>query len=175
MMKTIQLALGFLLVMCFTAPIAHSETLTPELCKQKAKAAAALIQAEGEAAFAKIKDPSGEFRFGDGKGYVWVHDIDGVMLMHPIKPSLDGKTLLDLRDVNGVFLFAAMNELVEEKKEGWVPYAWPKPGDKKSSPKISYVVKVENGGTVYVAGSGMYDVTAEDIKANFSGDAIYED
>ena len=174
-MRKVQLTFGIVLLMFFIASMAYGEKLTPELCKQKAKAAAVLIQAEGEAAFAKIKDPDGEFRFGDGKGYVWIHDLDGVMVMHPINPNLNGKNVLDLRDIHGVFLFAAMNELVEEKGEGWVPYAWSKPGDKKSSPKVSYVVKVENGGNTYVVGSGLYDVTAQDIKAKFPGDAIYED
>lgn len=164
-----------MLLLLAMATYSHSETLTPELCKAKAKAAAALLQAEGDAALAKLKDPNGEFIFADGAGYVWVHNLDGVMVMHPIKPSLDGQGLMDMRDVNGVYLFVAMNELVEEKGEGWVPYSWPKPGEKDSSPKVSYVVLVEHGGNSYVAGSGMYDVTAEDIKKMFPNDAIYED
>lgn len=155
--------------------ICQGEPLTPELCKAKAKAAAKLLKAEGDAAFSKLKDPAGEFRFADGKGYVWIHNLDGKMVMHPIKPALDGKNLLDMRDINGVYLFVAMNELVQEKAEGWVAYAWPKPGEKKSSPKVSYVILVEHGENEYVAGSGMYDVTAEDIAKNFPGDAIYKD
>lgn len=153
----------------------YGEALTPELCKAKAKAAAELINSEGDAALAKIKDPNGEFRFADGAGYVWVHNLDGVMVMHPIKPALDGKGLMEMRDVNGVYLFVAMNELVEEKGEGWVPYSWPKPGQNDSSPKVSYVVLVEKGDKSYVAGAGMYDVTASDIKTKFPGDAVYEE
>ncbi len=155
--------------------ITVAEPLTPQLCKEKAKAAAALILAEGDAALDKIKDPNGEFRFADGAGYIWVHNLDGIMVMHPIKPSLDGKGLLDMRDVNGVYLFVAMNELVEDHGEGWVPYSWPKPGQAESSPKISYVVLIEHGGNEYVAGAGMYDVTPDDIKKQFPSDAIYED
>ncbi len=68
-----------------------------------------------------------------------------------------------------------MNEIVEDHGEGWVPYSWPKPGDSKSSPKVSYVVLVKNGGKDYIAGSGMYDVTAADIKKLFPGDKVYED
>ncbi len=153
------------------ASVSYGEALTPSLCKAKAKAAAALLKAEGDAGLAKIKDANGEFRFGDGKGYVWVHNLDGIMVMHPIKPALDGASLLDKRDSNGVYLFVAMNEVAEENGEGWVPYAWPKPGSKESSPKISYVVLVGEN----VVGAGMYDVTPADIKAQFPGDAIYED
>lgn len=155
------------------APVSHGEALTPELCKAKAKAAAELVKAKGSEAFATLKDPNSEFIYAEGAGYIWIHNLDGKMLMHPIKPALEGKDLLEMRDVNGTYLFAAMNELVEEKGEGWVPYAWPKPGKKDSSPKVSYVVLVEQGGESYVVGSGMYDVTADDIKKQFSGDAIY--
>ncbi|MFH0785626.1 MAG: cache domain-containing protein [Pseudomonadota bacterium] len=155
------------------ASLGNAEPLTAQLCKDKAKAAAALLQAEGDAAIPKIKDPNGPFRFADGEGYIWIHNLDGVMVMHPIKPSLDGQSLNDMRDVNGVYLFVAMNELVEAKGEGWVPYAWPKPGKTESSPKVSYVVLVKKGDKDYVAGAGMYDLTAADIKAKFPGDAIY--
>lgn len=170
---TITLVFSTLLLLVFSS-ICSAEALTPELCKEKAKAAAVLLAAEGDAAIDKIKDANGEFRFADGEGYIWIHNLDGVMVMHPIKPSLDGKGLLDMRDVNGVYLFAAMNELVEEKGEGWVPYSWPKPGQSESSPKVSYVVLVKHGDNEYVAGAGMYDVSPEDIKTKFPGDAIYE-
>ncbi len=162
------------MIVCATS-IVGAETLTPELCKQKAKEAAELLKSEGDAALEKIKDSNGEFRFADGKGYVWIHNLDGIMVMHPIKPALDGKGLLDMRDVNGTYLFVAMNELTEEKGEGWVPYSWPKPGEKKSSPKVSYVVLVNHGDNNYVAGAGMYDVTVDDIKKSFPKDAVYEE
>ena len=164
-----------LFILVYAVSVVGAEPLTPELCKAKAKAAAALLAAEGDNALPKIKDPNGEFRFADGKGYVWVHNLDGIMVMHPIKPALDGKGLLDMRDVNGTYLFVAMNEICEDNGEGWVPYSWPKPGEEKSSPKVSYVSLVTHGGNTYVAGSGMYDVTVADIKAKFVGDAVYED
>ena len=152
-----------------------SEELTPQLCKEKAQAAAKLLASEGEKALATIKDAKGPFSFAGDNGYVWVHDLEGKMVMHPIKPALDGKPLLDMRDTNGVYLFVAMNELVQKKGEGWVAYVWPKPNEEKSSPKVSYVVLTKHGDQKYVAGSGMYDITKEAIKAKFPGDAIYEE
>ncbi len=161
------------MLLLFVSAMAHGEALTPQLCKAKSEAAAQLLAAEGAGAIEKIKDEHGEFRFADGKGYIWIHNLEGIMVMHPIKPSLDGRDLLDMRDVNGIYLFAAMNELVEAKGKGWVPYAWPKPGRQESSPKVSYVILVKKDGKNYVVGSGMYDVTADDIKKMFPGDAIY--
>ncbi len=163
-----------LIITVFFTGTGSAEELTPQLCKKKVFAAAKLLEAEGDAALAKIKDPNGEFRFGNGKGYIWVHNLDGIMLMHPTKPSLDGKALLDMRDVNGVYLFAAMNEIVEDHGSGWVAYFWPKPGEEKSSPKVSFCKLVKHGDEDYVVGAGMYDITAEDIKKLFPNDAIYE-
>ncbi len=168
--KILSLVVAAVMLIAF-ASTSYGEALTPALCKEKVKAAAALLEAEGDAAFAKIKDANGEFRFGDGKGYVWIHNLDGKMVMHPIKPALDGKGLLDMRDANGVYLFVAMNEIAEDKGAGWVPYTWAKPGAKEGSPKVSFVMLVGEN----VVGAGMYDVTPADIKALFPGDAVYEE
>ncbi|MBF0331267.1 MAG: cache domain-containing protein [Candidatus Omnitrophica bacterium] len=153
---------------------AFAEPLTAEACKAKAIEAAKLVEAEGPAAFDKIKDPAGPFSFGDGSGYVWIHDSDNMMVMHPKKPELNGKPIADMRDVNGVYFFVSMTDIATEKGAGWVAYAWPKPGKTDSSPKVSYVVKAVNGGKTYIVGSGIYDITAADIKAKFPADPIAE-
>lgn len=169
-MKLVKLLLAFALFVGFTSTV-RAEDLTPQMCKDKALEAAAMVEAEGEAAVAKIK----EIRFADGQGYVWIHNLDGMMIMHPVKPSLDGKSVTEIKDVNGVYLFVAMNEIAEEYGQGWVPYAWPKPGEEASSPKVSYVVLAKAGELDYVVGVGMYDATAADIKAAFPEDALYEE
>ena len=94
--KTLVVILGIFIVSLF-AVTTFAEQLTPKLCKEKVLAATKLIGAEGEAAFAKIKDPKGNFRFAGGQGYIWIQDLDAVVLMHPIKPSLDGKDMSRLR------------------------------------------------------------------------------
>lgn len=172
--KSFSLVVSLIMAFCFTGTGIAGE-LTPLLCKEKVTAAAKLLEAEGDAAIPKIKDEKGEFRFAGGEGYIWIHNLDGNMVMHPVNSSLDGKPLLDMRDVNGVYLFVAMNETVEAHGKGWIPYAWPKPGQKESSPKISYCILVKHGDKDYVAGAGMYDITAEDIKKLFPEDAVYED
>ncbi|MCD4720800.1 MAG: cache domain-containing protein [Desulfobacula sp.] len=172
--KSLTVILGLIIVSCF-AFNGFAGELTAQLCKDKVIAAAKLIEQNGEKAFDTLRDPKGEFRFGNGAGYIWVHNLDTVMVMHPIKPSLEGKNLSNLQDVNGVLFFVAFNEIAEEHGSGWVPYAWPKPGEKGTSPKISYVELVKYGDTEYITGAGMYDVTAADIKKQFPGDAIYED
>lgn len=146
-----------------------------KLCKEKVLAAAALLKAEGERAFAKIKNPAGEFRYAEGDGYIWIHDLEGVMVMHPIKPAMEGQNFLEMRDVNGVYLFEAFNSIATQQGQGWLPYSWRKPGVRGSSPKVSFVMLVENGDNKYVVGSGLYDFSAEDIRAVFPEDHIYEE
>ena len=172
--KTLIIFSSLLIALCFTAN-GFAESLTPQLAKEKVLAACKLLEAEGEAAFAKIKDPEGEFRFAGGQGYIWIQDLNAVVLMHPIKPSLDGKDMSGFADKDGTLLFLNFSEICEEKGAGWVPYVWPKPGQEGTSPKISYVKHVKHGGKDYVAGAGMYDVTPADIKKQFPGDAIFED
>jgi signal transduction histidine kinase len=167
---TIVFAVSFLF---FFSGTGYSRTLTPELCKEKVIEAANLLREKGDAAFAELRNPKGEFRFGNGQGYVWVHNLKGIMLMHPIKPSLDGKNILTMRDANGFPLFVKMNELVRKHGQGWVCYAWPKPGHHATSPKVSFVKLVRHNGKNYVVGSGMYDVNASDIARRFPHDIIY--
>lgn len=163
-----------MIVLGFTG-IGFTEEFTPQLCKEKVAAAAKLVEANGEASFDTLRDANGEFRFAGGKGYIWVHNLEGIMVMHPIKPSLQGKNLLNLQDSNGTYFFVAMNETVEEHGKGWIPYAWPKPGETEPSPKTSYCILVSHGGNDYVVGSGLYDVGADEIKKQFPGDVVYEE
>lgn len=153
-------SLAFLKVSC--------AALTAAECKAEVEKAAAVLASEGEAGIAKVK----EVRFAGGEGYIWIHDMDGIMVMHPIKPELDGKNVLGNTDPNGKPLFAAMNALVEKNGQGWVMYMWPKPGAKDPSQKASFVKLVNCGGKKLVVGCGLYDVTEADIKKDFPGDAV---
>jgi signal transduction histidine kinase len=172
--KTLVTVLGIFFVSFFAATT-FAEQLTAKLAKEKVISATKLIAAEGETAFAKIKDPEGDFRFAGGQGYIWIQDLNAVVLMHPIKPSLDGKDMSGFADKDGTLLFLNFSDICEEHGAGWVPYVWPKPGEDKTSPKISFVKLVKHGGKDYVAGCGIYDVTTADIKKMFPNDAIFED
>ncbi len=99
--------------------------------------------------------------------YFWINDLDDLMVMHPIKPELNGKKLDQLKDKNGKFLFREFNTLVKAQGSGFVDYLWPKPGAEDGVPKISYVTGFQPWG--WVIGSGIY---VDDIDAQFRADAI---
>jgi len=97
-----------------------------------------------------------------GTEYFWVNDMHPRMLMHPIRPELDGKDLSENKDPNGKRLFMAFVEEVQRNKSGFVDYLWPKPGSDRPVPKISYVSGFEPWG--WVVGSGIY---IDDVEAAF--------
>lgn len=129
---------------------------TPEMIIAKVKAGVALLAKEGDAALAKFKGKDSEFIFAGT--YIWIHDQDGRMVMHPMLPKMEGKELLGLKDKNGKLFFVEMNRLALDGSGGWSDYWWPKPGEKEPSLKVSYVEAVQVGGRRLVLGCGVYDL-----------------
>ncbi|HUU41692.1 MAG TPA: cache domain-containing protein, partial [Desulfatiglandales bacterium] len=86
--------------------------------------------------------------------YFWINDMTPRMIMHPIKPELDGSDISNNKDPKGKRLFAEMVKVCKIKGEGYVDYYWPKPGESKPSPKISYVKLHPGWG--WIIGSGIY-------------------
>ncbi|MCW7537007.1 methyl-accepting chemotaxis protein [Aquabacterium sp. A7-Y] len=103
-------------------------------------------------------------RYGQEE-YFWINDMQPRMLMHPIKPELEGKDLSTNKDPNGKALFLVMVDEVKAHKAGFVDYLWPKPGSQAPVEKISYVKGFEPWG--WMVGSGLY---LDDVHAALSRD-----
>ena len=103
----------------------------------------------------------------DGMEYFWVQDRNLVMLMHPIKPDMEGKSQAALKDPNGKLFFQEMENVVKATGKGFVDYLWPKPGFDQPAPKISYVAEFPAWG--WVVGSGIY---VDDVNAVFRQQAL---
>ena len=86
--------------------------------------------------------------------YFWIQDAGLHMVMHPIKPELDGKDLSDMKDPAGFALFRAMADVVQKDGKGFVAYQWPKPGVNDPVEKVSYVEGFQPWG--WTVGSGVY-------------------
>ena len=72
-----------------------------------------------------------------GNEYFWINDMQPKMVMHPIRPELDGTDLAQNKDPTGKPLFVAFVDVVKAKGAGDVPYLWPKPGSDKPVLKVS--------------------------------------
>ncbi|HKK00846.1 MAG TPA: methyl-accepting chemotaxis protein [Desulfuromonadales bacterium] len=96
----------------------------------------------------------------DGDNYFWINDLAPRMVMHPIKPALDGKDLANVKDPTGKALFVEAAKVAKTDGGGFISYEWSKPGFDKPVPKISFVKLVPQWG--WVIGSGIY---LDDVQA----------
>ncbi|MDK9706901.1 MAG: methyl-accepting chemotaxis protein [Desulforhopalus sp.] len=94
-----------------------------------------------------------------GDNYIWINDMKPNMVMHPMKPEMDGNDLSTYKDPNGKFLFNEMVKVCAKDGQGFVDYMWPKPGKDKPVPKLSYVRLFKPWN--WVVGTGVYLETAE--------------
>ncbi len=131
------------------------EKATKEECMAKCKQAADMVKEKGlDETLAVLMDKNGPFVWKDT--YVFCIDIEKqANIAHPIKPKLIGKNLMHVKDVNGTMFFAEFVNLAKGEGSGWVKYMWPKLGEKKPSPKATYVYKVP-GESVFMA-AGIYE------------------
>ncbi|MBZ2161357.1 methyl-accepting chemotaxis protein [Alteromonas stellipolaris] len=90
----------------------------------------------------------------DESNYFWIQDATPAMVMHPIKPSLNGQDLRSFKDGNGKAFFVEMAQLVKSSGSGFVDYVWPLPGEETPVDKISYVKEFKPWG--WTVGSGIY-------------------
>jgi methyl-accepting chemotaxis protein len=102
-------------------------------------------------------------RYGEDD-YFWINDLKAVIVMHPLKPELNGKDMSEEKDPNGKRYFAEFAKVAKDKGSGLVDYMWAKAGSTKPVPKISFVKLHEPWG--WVIGSGIYldDVARETMK-----------
>ena len=100
-------------------------------------------------------------RYGDN-GYFWINDMQPVMLMHPIKPELEGKNLANFKDPEGKLLYAEMLNIVKTQGSGFVFHVWTKPGSAAPVAKVSYVKGFAPWG--WIIASGVY---IDGVEASF--------
>jgi methyl-accepting chemotaxis protein len=129
---------------------------SPDVITAQVAKACSVLEKEGVDAFAKFQGEGSEFLY-EGT-YMWIQSLDnGNMLMHPMKPKLNGKNVIGLKDKKGKRFFSTMNKMVKANGNAWVEYYWPKPGSKEIVHKVSYVkgCTLPDGQKV-VVGSGLY-------------------
>ncbi|OWW19278.1 methyl-accepting chemotaxis protein [Noviherbaspirillum denitrificans] len=100
-------------------------------------------------------------RFG-ADGYITVISSEPKMVMHPIKPEMDGKEMSGFKDAKGNALFNQMADIAKGPGKGWVEYVWPKPGNpdqKAVFAKGSYVLTFKPWDWSFVAGIYLDDLT----------------
>ena len=109
-----------------------------------AEKGAAFIKAKGKDEMMKrisSKDPD----FVQGSLYVDMRDLySGIVLAHPINPSIVGKDLTDVPDASGKKYRREIIELAQKKGKGWVDYQYKNPASGKIEPKSTYILRVDD-------------------------------
>ena len=80
-----------------------------------------------EEIFELIKIALGSLSFNDGRGYIFMDDVYGNKLLHPIDTSIEGKNFIDYTDARGYKLFQSIVNVIKEKTERFDEYYWYKP------------------------------------------------
>ena len=106
-------------------------------------------------------------RYG-GDNYFWINDEHPTMIMHPIKPELDGTDLTSFKDPSGKALFLECVRVAQANADGdYVYYLWPKPGSEQPVAKLSFVKRFAPWG--WVIGTGVY---IEDVDSAWRQSAL---
>jgi len=92
----------------------------------------------------------------NGDLYLYSLDSKGYQAVHGKNPKIRNKIMLEMRDIDGVYLIAAMVKICFSSKErkGWTKYRWPNPVTKEVEPKQGYVERVP--GLDLCIGTGIY-------------------
>jgi len=115
---------------------------------------ATLVKEQGKKAFALLRDKTGPFVFMDT--YVFVNSLDGVELLNPVFPSLEGKNLIGLKDLTGKEVIKDEIAAVKEQDSAWLDLNWYKPGENTPALKRTFVRKVQSVEGTYIVGAGIY-------------------
>ncbi|MFZ3263896.1 MAG: cache domain-containing protein [Terriglobales bacterium] len=158
-------AAGLLAVAFFWIHGEHSSLLTEKLqqTKKLVEVPYSVIeqqyQLEAEGKISRIEaqrraiDAIRPMRY-EGNNYFWINDEHPTMIMHPMKPEMDGTDLTSFKDPSGKAVFVEFVRAAQAPGGGYIYYLWPKPGAEKPVAKLSFVKRFAPWG--WVIGTGIY-------------------
>jgi PAS domain S-box-containing protein len=115
-----------------------------------------------------ILDAIRPIRYEQGSGYYLISRLDGVAVLFPSKPELEGKNLIDVKDARGQHLTKDIIQIVKQSGEGFYQYQWTKPntaGDHFK--KISFFKNL--GLYDWFIGTGLY---VDDLENQIKSDLL---
>ena len=123
-----------------------------------------LLQFNSDKPLAEVKqriiDALRASRFDDGTGYFYIYDMNGRNIMHPIKPEMENRLMLDMVDSYGNFIIRNQLDSIKETGQAYNRYWYIKPDKQdKEYEKISFDRYLASLG--WYIGSGIY---VEDIE-----------
>jgi signal transduction histidine kinase len=120
--------------------------------------AAELFSEKGKDAFVEFAEK--DSKWFSGTRYIFIYDLSGVCVFHPVLKELVGKNQLGLTDINGKPIIQLIQAIASNTKKpyGWIHCFWAEPGEIFPSWKNIYVMRVKGpDGKIYAIGSGTYN------------------
>ncbi|SCY70821.1 PAS domain S-box-containing protein [Desulfoluna spongiiphila] len=101
-------------------------------------------------------------RWNDRRGYYFVLDLTGRMVVHPLLPDLEGRNMIGLTDEDGVLLNQNIIAAVKDNGEGFTRYKWFKTPDATfQSPKLSHHRLFKPLGLIISTGEYLDDIQGD--------------
>lgn len=140
----LSVALVGLLGFSFLAPATAEEGATRDKCIAKAQEAAKLIKDVGhEAAFQKISDRKGQFKWKGG--YLWVMDDEKAKVLAHYSSYYRGRFFLYEKDADGKFYCQEAIRIAKTKGQGWISC------NEETCKRECYILKVPGENFIVVA------------------------
>lgn len=124
--------------------------------------AAHRIAIHGPDAFTSIRDPNGEFNFMSTS--VFVYKNDGTELINAYWPAMEGRNLIEVKDLKGRLYIREQIEAAVKNGQSWYEYYTHQPGDNLSAVKHNFVKSVRYGNDVFVVGAGYFPGVGKGLK-----------
>ena len=110
--------------------------------------------------FKTIKYALEGMTYNEGKGYIFIDDINGVNLLQPLNKDIEGRNLLEYTDANGYQYMKKITATIKNKTEAYDEYYWYRSKDDKTTyKKISFYKYFEP--LNFAIGTGEYYVNFE--------------
>jgi hypothetical protein len=146
------LAIPFL-ALALALPLASQKSDRPK-AEALVKEGFAFMKANGKAAFIlEVQKATGKFHTKPGSPlYLFVYDLEGLVLAHGAESNLLGVNRLNVKDPDGKQYTKEFIAVGQKKGGGWVDYKRMNPETRKIEEKASFVL-AEGG---LVVGCGIY-------------------
>jgi len=119
---------------------------------------ASSVEPGAEPQLEKLRAMIHSSRYSD-TDYFFLTRRSGVMVAHPIDRSLEGRNLLTLQDMDGLYIVQEMLAGLEKEDSVYWVFKWPRPGEVNPVTKLGFAMGIPD--TDLVVGTGLYMDTLE--------------
>ena len=78
-----------------------------------------------------ISDALRNVRFNDGRGYFFIYKTNGLSIMHPVIPEIEGTSMANFQDIRGKYIVRDLGQLAKEHGEYFYHWWFVKPDNKE--------------------------------------------